>query len=161
MTLTDWGSIGSIVALIALSLSALRKIVEYIKVQRSEIERAKLMFSSFGSDYEENAVNMKKRQDMSLYILIWHQSLTSVDVKNNITSYWFLAASFAMMFMFRDTITKPNISDFSGLFEIGLLVVFSISVISWYINVIKLKHTLNGFREGLMDSLEKRIYETK
>jgi hypothetical protein len=161
MTLSDWGSIGSIVALIALSLSALRKVIDYMKVQRSELERAKTMFSSFGSDYEENAVNMKKRQDMSLYILMWHQRLTATDIKNRTASYWFLVATIAMAFMSRDTILHPNIQDVSGLIEIGLLIIFLLSVISWYVNVLKLKKILGAFEDSLMSSLENRIYREK
>jgi len=161
MTLSEWGSIGSIVALIALSFSALRKVIEYLKLQQSELEKAKTMFSSFGSEYEENAVNMKKRQDMSLYILIWHQNLTATDIKNRTASYWFLIATIAMAFMSRDAILHPNINDISALIEIGLLIIFSLSVVSWYVNVLKLKKMLKAFEAGLMKSLENRIYGDK
>ena len=83
MTLSDWGSIGSIVALLVLILAALRRIASYIKLQWVEIDRAKDIFSSFGPEYEEGSGDINKRQDMALYILIWHQKLMVGDVKNS------------------------------------------------------------------------------
>jgi hypothetical protein len=158
MTLSIIGDIASIISLISLLFAVIFKIRKYMKSKIRELAELKEYSEKWFERYLNLATNPTKRSEISLYLIIYHQTMKSNEWQ------WILQRTITIFGIFFAIIFYIPIYLKYG-FSLDIMVIlYSLSFIGiligtytiWY-NSSEYFKISNGFEKGILTTLEDKF----